>query len=287
MFETCQDAHAWSCHTVHEGHSTELASNSWPILHGAGVPRRYRPRGEMLRGRCTVEVFVVDDGSPIAAADVLDRTSLGLDVRAVRVQHAGQAQASNAGALLGTGDIVVFCDSDMVLNPWSLGQIARALTIDGRALCFGFRENADPGDPRIDPAAIGRGLHADDVLLLGDDNRLRFDVPGYPSSLFAATRQLQDLTGGRCALPPGHMTWSLPNMAFGCLLACRRADFLDIGGFDGRFVNWGYSDTELCARWIASGRPLLPVFTANALHVRHAPRDPRQWRLAGENRSAV
>lgn len=224
---------------------------------------------QRVAGRVPVEVIVVDDGSRAEISGYVPPFTFAVDIHLVRVGHRGQSRASNTGAARAAGDILVFCDSDMVLNPWSIDSLVTGLDQWPDALCFGFRESARPGAPV--------------PLLPSGDNRFRFDLPGTPTSMFAATRNLEDLTSGRRLAPPGRTRWHLARMVYGCLLACRRREFLELGGFDGRFVRWGYNDTELAARWIASGRPVVPVFTAGGLHIDHAPRHPLQWRMAGQS----
>lgn len=239
----------------------------------------------VLKPQCQVEIIVVDDESRLAASDVL-RGLVEADVQIVRVAHGGQSLASNAGAQRAVGELLVFCDSDMLLNPWALSDLRSAAAYRPDALCFGFRENVPPTDRRVDPAFFRTGPGLVSTLHLRNDDRFTFNtyIPGVPMHLFAATRQLRDLTGFRHLRPPGRSAWWLARMAYGCLLACSRARFLRMGGFDGRFAIWGFNDTELATRWIASGGVLLPVFSANGLHVRHPPRHPRQWRDAGLSR---
>lgn len=239
----------------------------------------------LIRDECAVEIILVDDSSRIPAADVLADLRVPQDIRVIRVEHGGQSRATNTGVRYASGKALVLCDSDIVVNPWSLDQLLRALTLDPGALAFGFRENVAPDDGLLDPGLSIAGDGLPSVLNVADENRFIFHMPGVPTHLFAATRQLRDLSGGRRIYPPGKQSWSLPLMAYGCLLACSRNNFLRIGGFDGRFVRWGFNDTEFCARWIASGGVLIPVFTANGVHAEHKARHPLQWRMAGQSRS--
>ena len=233
----------------------------------------------LVAGECAVEIIVVDDGSTRPAADGLIGTS-DVDLQVIRVAHGGQALASNTGALHAAGEVLLFCDSDMLLNPWTLRDIRRAIACWPDALCFGFREDVAATNPRVDPAFFSTGPGLSSAFHLADDNRFTFDTPGVPMHLFAATRHLRDLRGFRRIRPPGRSSWWLSRMAYGCIIACSRSRFLQLGGVDGRFTIWGFNDTEFATRWIASGGVLLPVFTANGLHVRPS-RNPRQWRDAG------
>lgn len=237
----------------------------------------------VVADECAVEIIVVDDGSESAAADHLADLPLG-EGQVLTVPHGGQARASNAGAAVAQGDILVFVDSDMVITPWTLREVRRALARWPEALGFGFRENVDAGDGRLAVTGPVVPPELQRAFWIDDDNRFEFDTPGLPMNLFAATHQLADLRRFQRIRPPGRSAWWLARMAYGCLLACSRTRYVELGGADGRFVRWGFNDTELATRWMADGGVLVPVFTASGLHARHPPRNVHQWRDAGLSR---
>lgn len=227
------------------------------------------PPGVALR-----EVIVVDDGAQSQAclADINGLAEVELTV--LGTEHGGQSRASNAAAMLAQGDILVFLDSDMLINPGALGAAVSLHLQSDRSLVFGFRENISPDRfTNLDDGDLR------DRYFLEDDNRFVFHVPGFPSSLMHASRWLQDLSPSNQIHPPGKEAWWLARMAYGCFMTCDRQRFLSLGGFDAALNTWGYNDTDLARRWIASGGSIFPCVEASGFHVEHKPRHPAQWRL--------
>src|SRR5690606_2121634 len=68
-----------------------------------------------------LEVIVVDDGSTDRSRDVI--ASFGERIVAIFKENAGQASACNAGFARARGEVVIFLDSDDVLDP----QLVREL----------------------------------------------------------------------------------------------------------------------------------------------------------------
>jgi glycosyltransferase involved in cell wall biosynthesis len=222
-----------------------------------------------------LEVVVVDDGSDVP---VRVGRRLPMPVEVVRTTHGGRARAMNVGLAAAGGDVVVSCDSDMLLAVHSLSALTVRHEVLGGAVLVGFRSDATWGDADLDAAMLGRAAVRGDV-------RLAFDWPGWPESMAAATAEFRTLGGGRRLWMPSGDTWTLPRMVFGCLFSALRDDLLDAGGYDESFAGWGWEDTQLAARLIAGGRRVVPVYTASGFHVPHALRSRRQWREGRRNRA--
>ncbi|TAM61528.1 glycosyltransferase family 2 protein [bacterium] len=81
------------------------------------------------------EVIVVDNGSSDHTAAVIERFASVLDVRGVREERPNRGLARNRGIAQARGEIVVFCDDDVVLPlDWLAGH-ARAHAESDGAVC--------------------------------------------------------------------------------------------------------------------------------------------------------
>src|SRR5437763_1547677 len=91
---------------------------------------------------CSVELIVVDDGSPEPVAELLKGF---VDPRLVllRISHQGQSRARNAGIARANGDAFRFVDADDVLEPESTARLQRLSGPDG-AIAYGSTLVCDP-----------------------------------------------------------------------------------------------------------------------------------------------
>ena len=73
---------------------------------------------------CTFEIIVVDDASTDATVEVAE--AMGARVISL-AEQCGPAVARNRGVLIAAGDIVVFIDADVFVNPSTVSQLVNSL----------------------------------------------------------------------------------------------------------------------------------------------------------------
>jgi len=91
------------------------------------------------QGLGEVEIVVVDDGSPIPAAPIVNARQAppGFTLKSVRQENAGPAAARNRGFTTSRGDIVIFIDDDILVPPELIRQHVEAHDLNPGTVIFG------------------------------------------------------------------------------------------------------------------------------------------------------
>nr|WP_246408600.1 glycosyltransferase [Parvularcula dongshanensis] len=166
------------------------------------------------------EVVVVDDGSPEPVAPVVEAFSDRLTVRCLRQANAGPARARNHGAAAARGRWLAFTDDDCEPEPGWLLALVRALEAQPDALVGGATVNA-----------VGDNIYADTAQ----------DLVSF----------LYEHAKVKAADGEGFDFFTSNNMA------CAKASFTALGGFDETFPLAAGEDRDFGLRFKASGGPLL------------------------------
>lgn len=208
------------------------------------------------------EIIVVDDGSP-RPIEVPEGIKLHRHKR-----NKGRSAARNTGANVASGDVLIFCDSDVFVGPSVdlLGQLVDPLfSCDIRdTLVAGLAERLDENDFLNDPAKFsGRAPE-----LVNDYRFYMRSKSGREFKLLEHTEQFRKLGNDSY-----HFHWTLPYVFATFLCSCRRSFFERIGGFCEDFVGWGAEDNHFAACAIANGAYLRPTNSPLVYHVRHELRD--------------
>ena len=193
------------------------------------------------------EVVIVDDGSepPLARP-----RATPLDVRVVRQERRGfgRARARNTGARAAAHDVLLFLDSDVLVEANWIAAHARWHHALSDALTVGLR--AHVAADGIDPGTIRRRSGSLEALLAG---RPIDDTPGVEEHL-AGTGDLASRADDPFAVVTG--------ANFGM----SKGFYELVGGMDESFVRWGLEDNELGYRAYVRGGLLIPVREARAWH---------------------
>lgn len=196
--------------------------------------------------RDMLEVIIVDDGSdpPLTLPD-----STPLNIRVVRQKRNGfgTARARNAGSHAAAHDILLFLDSDMLVEVDWVESHARWHCAFSDALTIGNRAFVVVDD--IDPETIRRRP--------GSLEELFSDRPADESwvqEILDRTDNLQSKSD------------DLFLVVVGANFGIRKGFYELVGGFDESFMRWGLEDTELGYRAYIRGGLLIPVHQAFGWH---------------------
>lgn len=228
--------------------------------------------------RDQLEVIVVDDGSNDDTWDLLQQLKLGIHLKAIRQKHHAISHARNTALLSAKGDVIIFCDSDMILTHFSIEELMKRHQVLDKVLLFGFRSNIDANDPRIQPATIVQHLPSFLPPFLQDERLYPAGYPysGWPENVCRDTDHLKRL-GHRKKIFLSSGAWvDLLTQIWGALFSLRRSDVLALGAFDENFYGWGGEDTLIGAKAIALGNYIIPIYSAAGLHVTHQDRTPNK-----------
>ena len=207
--------------------SSERLARTLAALEGQTYPRQL------------FQVVIVDDGSepPLACPH-----PTGLDVRVVRQERRGfdRARARNTGARAADHDILLFLDSDMLVERnWMMAH-ARWHHAVSDAMTLGIRSHVAVDD--LGPEMIaGRSGSLEELLS---------DRPTDPPWVENMLAETDDLTS-RIENPFDAMV--------GADFGMGKSFYEQLGGMDESFVRWGLEDHELGYRVYVQGGLLIPI----------------------------
>lgn len=200
------------------------------------IPTFRRPEAleRTLRSLATVsyrgmfEVVVVDDGSNDSTESVIERIQREeshLLLRFYKQENAGAARARNHGAQAANGQILVFLDDDMLVEPDHLDRhVAHLSNPPGKRAVNGEWEFAPEVRHELEKSSFGR---------------FRLWLEDWVKNGLEMERLDADLLK--------------PTMLTACNLGIRREEFLTLDGFDESFPAAGYEDQDFAVRAALAG----------------------------------
>ena len=223
-----------------------------------------------------LQVVIVDDGSSDSSWEMVRKSSFLMNITAVRQTHHGLAHARNTGVSVSEGEIVVSCDSDMVLGYYAIEHLAVRHSFMPNILLVGFRSDIDKKDIRIKAEHIKVNYAPKSTTILGD-LRIKYSKPGWPENMCLASCHFKVLGNGKGLwMPDGGEPWLLPDLVFGALFSLPKELYFKVGGYEERFYGWGCEDGHFATKVITEGTFLIPVYAASGFHIKHSPRIENQ-----------
>jgi GT2 family glycosyltransferase len=185
------------------------------------------------------QVIVVDDGADESTAELVNRLQgQPVDIALASQHQRGAASARNRGARLAEGDLLLFVDDDIVVEPDHLRRHRVSRDRHGDALVSGAWEFAPHVLQALRATAFGR-------FRIELERQFQNEAIGSPVSDGCVE---QALLG----------SWNL---------ALRRELFWDLGGFDEQFPVAGAEDQDFSLRARAAGCLLLLDLGIRCLHI--------------------
>lgn len=193
------------------------------------------------------EVIVADDGSEEDMAAVVGSVPTAYQQRFVRHERNGQRPAAtrNLGARIAKGNLFLFLDTGLQLDPSSIRNLIAARA-GSSAILLGAARGYDP-----DHAGYGSAGTSETAATVPD---ARVQVLGSHS---------RDIAGFAVAWA---FAWSL-------LIAVDATTFQNVQGFDERFAGWGMEDLDFAYRISRTGKAFRWEPSISAMDIPH-PRTP-------------
>jgi predicted adenylyl cyclase CyaB len=230
-----------------------------------------------------LEVIVVDDGSNDNTAEIITRMHVPFLLRYIHQNNIGRASARNLGANFAKGDVLIFLDSDVVLERHFIREHAVRHNLLDNIVLISFKENVDILDKRISNFV--------DKPNIKKDFRFKKEVKPEWLRMHRHVRNIEvrkvkiiEETNNLKSFGNDKVigVWDLPSMVVTNAVSLKRNYFDTIGGFNLQFQGWGMEDTFLGACLIALGCFVIPVFSTGIFHIEHTLRSGSEEKLIKE-----
>jgi GT2 family glycosyltransferase len=174
------------------------------------------------------DVLIVDDGSTDGTDKIAQRLRLPPSFQYIRRSNQGAASARNFGAFQAQSNYLLFIDSDVVPDSTLVAAHLKAQKRHADTLVVGRTRSMPPDNHDVFYQIMGRSVFA------FDPGAVECPLP------------FQDFVSRNFSMP--------------------RAIFLELNGFDERYPNSGFEDTEFALRAFKAGYKLLYSPTAVGEH---------------------
>lgn len=234
-----------------------------------------------------LEIIVVDDGSTDDTYNKISSVNYPFDIKYIRQKHISRSAAINTGARISSGDILIFCDSDILFFPNTLDEIVKRQQLFlHSSIFFGFREDCQKEEINFFDI---KNFLIDKDFGYEKDNRFNYDYPhGWAKNMMRTTAMLNGRKGNQnFYVSNGDSAmdncWQLYRMVYGFLFSVSKKRFVEVGGFDERLKGWGWEDSLFAGKCMSIGMKIIPVTSAHCIHMYHEDRSKTKWEEAKIN----
>ena len=204
------------------------------------------------------------------------RIKLGMTLRYIRQNHLGRVYARNLGAFVARGDVLIFIDSDVVLERHFINEHVKRHRYLDNIVLVSFKQN-------IEELVYKQNKRVKSQLNVDITKDFRFEktvkkdwlrmhrhvrnVELRTVKILEETNNFKDFGYNKVV-----GVWDLPTMVVTNAVSLKRTSFELIGGFNLQFRGWGMEDTFLGACLVATGHYIIPCFSTGILHIEHSAR---------------
>lgn len=223
-----------------------------------------------------MEVIIVDDGSTDGVESILRDKSYKYKLVYAKQNNKGAASARNLGAETSDSEILIFIDSDVILQDNFIKEHAIRNQILDNACFVGFREHISPDTNNLFEFVKNKNT----PVITTDVRFTRFFTKDWKRQHRTCSsnesREIKIIEETCYFKNFGEDqvlgAWDLPSMVQTFSLSLRRSTFIKAGGFCLEFSGWGMEDTYFGACLIASGNFIIPVLSTGVFHIEHGSR---------------
>lgn len=223
-----------------------------------------------------LEVILIDDGSSKSVNDFISDKTYPFRLQIIRLEkNGGLSNARNIGVNAAGGDILIFLDSDILLEKNYIREHLVRNVIVSNAVFVSFKENTETTDPRISVEKINSGLEMPDYSKdLRVSKLIRKDAIGsYKVSddteveILESTNYFKSFSGSRV-----FGVYDLSCMIIGHNFSARKDTITKSSPFTHKLTGWGMEDVYFGLKLINNGSFIIPVLSTGVYHINHPPR---------------
>lgn len=236
-----------------------------------------------------VEVIVVDDGSNDNTKQLIHSFQPSFSLKYLFQNNISRSAARNLGVGNSSNEILIFLDSDVVLDRNFVQEHVIRHKILDHVTLVSFKENIKKEELLDDKLKKKPDFHEDfrfNKRIEKDWLRMHRHVRTVEVrevQIMQETDNLKNFGGDKVV-----GVWGLPCMVVTSAMSIKRKDFDTVGGFNLQFMGWGMEDTFLGACLISLGNYVVPVFSTGVYHIKHKPRSgSEEKRIKEFNRNVL